>query len=84
MNDFMTIGPATSPVLSLGWTGEAAGARRTARPIQAVKGTSLPVVGRTALAGVVMEADQAQGTGVFRVRPTAVPGIPPRRVPVRC
>ena len=84
MNDFMTIGPATSPVLGLGWTGEAAGARCTAPPVQTVKGTGLPFVGRTALAGIVMKADQAQGTGVIRVRLAAVPGIPPRRVPVRC
>jgi hypothetical protein len=87
VSDFMTIGAATSPVVGFGWTGEAAGARRTVPPVNTVKGTGLPVVGCGALVGVVavgMGADQVQGIGVDRVRTAAAPGIPPRWRPVRC
>src|SRR5215217_8246876 len=81
VNDFMTIGAVTSPALGCYGTGEAAGARRTAPPVNTVKGTSLPIVGFGALLGVVaagMGADQVQGIGVDRVRTAAAPGIPPR------
>ena len=87
MNDFMTIGAVTSPVLGFYGTEEAAGARRTVPPVNTVKGTSLPIVGFGALLGVVaagMRADQVQGIGVDRVRTAAAPGIPPRWRPVRC
>jgi hypothetical protein len=87
VNDYMTIGAVTSPVLGFHWTGEAAGARCTLPPVDAVKGTGLPIAGFGALLGVVvagMGADQAQGTGVDRVRTATAPGIPPRWRPVRC
>lgn len=87
MNDFITIGAAASPVLSLGLTGKAADARRTVPPVHKVKGTSLPVAGAGAFfgaVGAVMAADQVQGTGVDRIPAVADPGIPPRWRPVRC
>ena len=86
MNDFITIGAATSPVLGFVWAGEAAGARRTVPPVHTVKGTGLPFVGLDALVGVGvgMRADQVQGIGVDRTRTAADPGIPPRRGPDRC
>ena len=87
MIDNITIGAATSPVLGLGWTGEAAGARCAVPPVHTVKGTGLPFVGHGTPVGVVgvgMGADQLQGSGVIRVRTAADPGIPPRWGPVRC
>jgi len=83
VNDFIMIGAATSPVLGFCWTGEAAGAPRTAPPVHTVKGTSLSFVGGTPVS-VGMGADQLQGIGVDRIRTAADPGIPPRWGPVRC
>jgi hypothetical protein len=85
--DISTISATTSPVLGFGWTGEAAGARRTVPPVTTVKGTGLPFasLGTVGVVGVAMGADQFQGTGVDRVRIAADnPGIPPRWGPVRC
>jgi hypothetical protein len=84
VNDYITIGAATSPVLAFSWTGEAAGARRTAPPVHTVKGTGLPFVSGGTLVGVGMRADQLQGIGVDRIRTAADPGIPSRWGPVRC
>ena len=84
MNDFIKIGAATSPVLGFGWTGEAAGARHTAPPVNTVKGTGLPFVGLGALVGVGVRADQVQGTGVDRMPIAADPGIPTPRGPAGC
>jgi hypothetical protein len=87
MNDFMTIDAVASHVLGFGWTGEAAGARRTVPPVTTVKGTDLPFADLGALVGAVsvgMGADQVQGTGVDRIPTGAAPGIPPRWRPVRC
>ena len=84
MNDFITIGAATSPVLGFDWIGEAAGARRTVPPVHTVKGTGLPFVGLGTSVGVGMRADQLQGIGVDRIETAADPGIPPRWGPVRC
>ncbi len=87
MNDYMTIGAATSSVLGLSRTEEAAVARRTVPPVQTVKGTGLPFVGfgtPVGVAGAGMGADQLQGIGVVRIRIATDPGIPPRRGPVRC
>ena len=84
MNDIIMIGTATSPVVGFCWTGEAAGARRTAPPVQTVKGTGLPFVGGGTPVSVGMGADQLQGIGVDRIRTAADPGIPPRWGPVRC
>ena len=82
----ITIGAATSPVLGSGWTGEAAGARRTVPPVTTVKGTGLPFasLGTVGVLGGGMGAVQVQGIGVARTRIAADPGIPPRRGPVRC
>ena len=84
MNDFITIDAATSPVLGFRWTGEAAGARRTAPAVHTVKGTGLSFVGGGTPVSVAMGADQLQGIGVDRIRTAADPGIPPRWGPVRC
>lgn len=90
MNDFITIGAATSPVLGYDWAGGAADVRRTVPPVHTAKGTGLPIGGfgadfRTSgVAVVVMGADQVQGTTAVRIRTVADPGIPPRWGPVRC
>lgn len=88
MKNLVTFGAATSPVLGFGWTGEAAGARRTVPPVHPVTGTGLPIAGPDAYVGVVslgMRADQVQGIGVDRVKVAATdPGIAPRKGPVRC
>jgi hypothetical protein len=84
VNDFITIGAATSPVLGFDWTAEAAGARRTVPPVHTVKGTGLPFVGLGTSVGVGMRADQLQGIGVDRIETAADPGILPRWGPVRC
>src|SRR5918995_6271543 len=68
--DNIMTGAATSSVLGFGWTGEAAGARRTVPPVNTVKGTGLPIAGFGAPVGVGvgMGADQLQGSGVVRIR----------------
>jgi hypothetical protein len=88
VKNLMTFGAATSPVLGFGWTGEAAGARRTVPPVHTVQGTGLPIAGPDAYVGVVglgMRAVQVQGIGVDRAKAAVTdPGIAPRRGPVRC
>jgi hypothetical protein len=84
VKDYITIDAAASPVLGFCRTEEAAGVRRTVPPVQTVKGTGLPFVGRGTPVGAVMGADQLQGIGVDRIRTAADLGIPPRWGPVRC
>jgi hypothetical protein len=79
--DIIANGAATSTVLSHGWAGEAAVARRTVPPVHKAEGTGVP----TASFGtrVAMGADLVQGE-VARVRAVTDQGIPPRRGPDRC
>lgn len=90
MNDFITIGAATPPVLSCGWAGEAADVRRTVPSVRPAKGTGLPTGGfdtsfdTSGVAVVLMGADQVQGATTVRTRAVADQGIPPRWRPVRC
>lgn len=89
MNDLMTIGAATSPVLDYHWAGEAAGARRTVPPVRRVKGIGLPLAGvgtRLGAVGVVgvVDADQVQWDAFVRIPTAADRRIPPRWRPVRC
>ena len=91
MNDFITIGAATSPVLVSGRSGEAASARRTVPPVQKVEGTGLPIGGfgtgfvASGVAVVLTGADRVRGaTTTVRMPAVAEQGIPPRWRPVRC
>ena len=67
MNDFITNGAATSPVLVSGRSGEAAGARRTVPPVHKVEGTGLPIGGfgtgfvASGVAVVLTGADRVRG-----------------------
>jgi hypothetical protein len=85
VTNYITIGAATSPALSQGWTGEAAVARRTVPSVVTVKGTGLPISGFGArrAAGVLMGADRVRETVTVAVQADDQ-RIPPRCGPVRC
>jgi len=90
VNDFVTIGAATSLVLGRDRAREAADVRRTVPPVHTAKGTGLPIgafgtgFDTGGVAVVLMGADQVQRATTVRVPAVADPGIPPRRGPVRC